>query len=118
MSAVECAPRATPVSGPAAAHAEHPIGQSVVVHPFSQPADPRLVAKPETHRRIMLLSTSPRENQQIALALISRLEALHQAVVHDLHGNPEVSHQLITRWSVDADRLMHARNMLGNVDLG
>jgi len=57
-------------------------------------------------------------NQQIALALISRLEALHQAVVHDLHGNPEASHQLITRWSVDADRLMHGRNMLGNVDLG
>jgi hypothetical protein len=72
----------------------------------------------ELLEHIMLLSTSPWEDQQIALALISRLEALHQAVVHDLHGNPEASHQLITRWSVDADRLMHARNMLGNVDLG
>jgi hypothetical protein len=68
--------------------------------------------------QVMALSTSPWEDQEIAIALICRLEALHQGVVNDLHCDFNASHQLISRWSVDTDRLMHARNMLSNVDLG
>jgi hypothetical protein len=64
------------------------------------------------------LSTSPLEDQQIALALIGRLEGLHQAVVHQFQQDPEANHRSITLWSIDADRLLHARNMLSNVDLG
>jgi hypothetical protein len=72
----------------------------------------------EALRRIMDLSTSPLEDQQIALALIGRLESLHQAVVQQLQQDPEASHSQITHWSIDSDRLLHARNMLANVDLG
>ena len=72
----------------------------------------------EALRRIMELSTSPLEDQQIALALIGRLESLHQAVVQQLQQDPEASHSQITHWSIDSDRLLHARNMLANVDLG
>ena len=64
------------------------------------------------------LSTSPLEDQQIALALIGRLEGLHQAVVQQFQQDPEANHRSITLWSIDADRLLHARNMLSNVDLG
>jgi hypothetical protein len=64
------------------------------------------------------LSTSPLEDQQIALALIGRLEGLHQAAVQQLQQDPEASHRSITLWSIDADRLLHSRNMLTNVDLG
>ncbi len=66
----------------------------------------------------LALSSSPREDQQIALALIGRLEALHQAVVRELQADHGASRPLISLWSVDADRLLHARNMLSNVDLG
>jgi hypothetical protein len=72
----------------------------------------------EALRRIMDLSTTPLEDQQIALALIGRLERLHQAVVQQLQQDPEASHSQITHWSIDSDRLLHARNMLANVDLG
>jgi hypothetical protein len=72
----------------------------------------------EALRRIMELSTSPLEDQQIALALIGRLESLHQAVVQQLQQDPDASHSQITHWSIDSDRLLHARNMLTNVDLG
>jgi hypothetical protein len=72
----------------------------------------------EALRRIMDLSTSPLEDQQIALALIGRLESLHQAVVQQLQQDPDASHGQITHWSIDSDRLLHARNMLANVDLG
>ena len=68
--------------------------------------------------QVMALSTSPCDDQQIALALIGRLEALHQAVVRELQADHGASRPLISRWSVDADRLLHARNMLSNVDLG
>ena len=68
--------------------------------------------------RIMELSTSPLEDQQIALALIGRLESLHQAVVQQLQQDQDASHSQITHWSIDSDRLLHARNMLANVDLG
>ena len=64
------------------------------------------------------LSTSPLEDQQIALALIGRLEGLHQAVVQQYQQDPEANHRSITLWSIDSDRLLHARNMLSNVDLG
>jgi hypothetical protein len=72
----------------------------------------------EALRRIMDLSTSPLGDQQIALALIGRLERLHQAVVQQLQQDPDASHSQITPWSIDSDRLLHARNMLANVDLG
>lgn len=72
----------------------------------------------EALRRIMELSTSPLDDQQIALALIGRLESLHQAVVQQLQQDPDASHSQITHWSIDSDRLLHARNMLTNVDLG
>jgi hypothetical protein len=72
----------------------------------------------EALSRILELSTSPLEDQQIALALIGRLEGLHQAVVQQLQQDPEASHSQITHWSIDSDRLLHARNMLANVDLG
>ncbi len=72
----------------------------------------------EALSRILELSTSPLEDQQIALALIGRLESLHQAVVQQLQQDPEASHSQITHWSIDSDRLLHARNMLANVDLG
>ncbi|QVV67994.1 hypothetical protein [Synechococcus sp. LA31] len=64
------------------------------------------------------LSTSPLEDQQIALALIGRLEGLHQAVVQQFQQDPEANHRSISLWSIDSDRLLHARNMLANVDLG
>ena len=63
-------------------------------------------------------AASPLEDQQIALALIGRLKSLHQAVVQQLQQDPEASHSQITHWSIDSDRLLHARNMLANVDLG
>jgi hypothetical protein len=72
----------------------------------------------EALRRIMELRISPLEDQQIALALIGRLEELHQAVVQQLQHDPDASHRQITHWSIDSDRLLHARNVLANVDLG
>ena len=66
----------------------------------------------------MELRTSPSEDQQIALALIGRLEELHQAVVQQLQQDPDASHRQIIHWSIDSDRLLHARNLLANVDLG
>jgi len=100
--------------------------QALVVLQEIQPNNYGPVAKSESGsgkvhealRRIMELSTSPLEDQQIALALIGRLESLHQAVVQQLQQDPDASHSQITHWSIDSDRLLHVRNMLANVDLG
>lgn len=57
------------------------------------------------------------EDQQIALALVRRLESLHDGVVEEMKDDSDAKHSQIIRWSVDADRLYRARMLLESVDL-
>ena len=63
------------------------------------------------------LDTSPLDDQQIAIALISSLEQYHDDVVERMRDDSDAKHSQIASWAVDADRLMHCRYMLSSVDL-
>ena len=66
---------------------------------------------------IKTLATSAAEDQEIALTLVRRLESFHDEVVAEMKDDAEAKHSLIAAWAIDADRLMHCRIFLENVDL-
>ncbi len=66
---------------------------------------------------IKMLATSAAEDQEIALALVRRLESFHDDVVAEMKDDAEAKHSQIVSCAVDADRLMHCRIFLENVDL-
>lgn len=63
------------------------------------------------------LDTRAAEDLEIAFRLVRRLERFHDDVVDEMRNNPEASHNQLICWAIDADRLMQARTLLGNVDL-
>lgn len=63
------------------------------------------------------LDTKAAEDLEIAYRLVRRLESFHDEVVDDMRDDPEASHNQLISWAIDADRLMQARILLGNVDL-
>jgi hypothetical protein len=63
------------------------------------------------------LDTVPAEDQQIALALVRKLENFHDEVVDEMKGDADAKHSQIVSWAVDADRLYRCRMLLENVDL-
>ena len=64
------------------------------------------------------LDTKAAEDLEIAFRLVRRLESFHDEVVDELRGDADASHNQLISWAIDADRLMQARILLGNVDLG
>ena len=66
---------------------------------------------------IKTLATSAAEDQEIALTLVRRLESFHDEVVAEMKDDAEAKHSLVAAWAIDADRLMHCRIFLENVDL-
>lgn len=63
------------------------------------------------------LDTDPGEDLDIAFRLVRRLETFHDGVVEELRDDADASHNQLISWAIDADRLMQARILLGNVDL-
>lgn len=63
------------------------------------------------------LDTSAAEDQQVALALVRKLENVHDEVVDEMRGDADAKHTQIISWAVDADRLYRARMLLDSVDL-
>lgn len=63
------------------------------------------------------LDTKAAEDLEIAFRLERRLESFHDEVVNEMRDDEEASHNQLICWAVDADRLMQARILLGNVDL-
>ncbi|MEB3349381.1 MAG: hypothetical protein VKO00_05110 [Cyanobacteriota bacterium] len=63
------------------------------------------------------LDTKAAEDLEIAFRLVRRLEGFHDEVVNDMRDDEEASHNQLICWAIDADRLMQARILLGNVDL-
>ncbi|MCP9911196.1 hypothetical protein KBZ15_14985 [Cyanobium sp. BA20m-p-22] len=66
---------------------------------------------------IKTLATTAAEDQEIALTLVRRLESFHDDVVAEMKDDAEAKHSLVAAWAFDADRLMHCRIFLENVDL-
>ena len=71
----------------------------------------------EVLERINALETTSAEDKQIALALLRKLEDLHDEIVEELRDDPEAPPSQIIAWSIDADRLTRARILLESVDL-
>ena len=63
------------------------------------------------------LDTKASEDLEIAFRLVRRLESFHDEVVDEMRGDTDASQNQLISWAVDADRLMQARILLGNVDL-
>jgi len=63
------------------------------------------------------LDTKAAEDLEIAFRLVRRLESFHDEVVGEMRDDEEASHNQLICWAIDADRLMQARILLGNVDL-
>ena len=63
------------------------------------------------------LDTKAAEDLEIAFRLVRRLESFHDEVVDDMRNDADASHNQLISWAIDADRLMQARILLGNVDL-
>ena len=63
------------------------------------------------------LDTKAAEDLEIAFRLVRRLESFHDEVVDEMRGDADASHNQLISWAIDADRLMQARILLGNVDL-
>ena len=63
------------------------------------------------------LDTKAAEDLEIASRLVRRLESFHDDVVNEMRDDEEASHNQLICWAIDADRLMQARILLGNVDL-
>jgi hypothetical protein len=63
------------------------------------------------------LDTKAAEDLEIAFRLVRRLEGFHDDVVNEMRDDEEASHNQLVCWAIDADRLMQARILLGNVDL-
>lgn len=91
------------------------------------PPRPNRPEKPERKRSekvtqvldlIKSLSTSPADDQAIALSLLNKLEDFHDQVVSELAEDEDAKHTQIVSWAVDADRLYQARLLLQNVEMG
>jgi hypothetical protein len=82
--------------------------------PAPPTSSPRVL---EVLERINALETTSAEDKQIALALLRKLEDLHDEIVEELRDDPEAPHSQIIAWSIDADRLTRARILLESVDL-
>jgi hypothetical protein len=67
---------------------------------------------------IKTLSTSPADDQAIALSLLNKLEDVHDQVVSEMADDNAAKHTQIISWAVDADRLYQARLLLQNVEMG
>lgn len=67
---------------------------------------------------IKTLSTSPADDQAIALSLLNKLEGFHDQVVSEMADDNAAKHTQIISWAVDADRLYQARLLLQNVEMG
>ena len=67
---------------------------------------------------IKTLSTSPADDQAIALSLLNKLEDFHDQVVSEMADDNAAKHTQIISWAVDADRLYQARLLLQNVEIG
>lgn len=63
------------------------------------------------------LDTKAAEQLEIAYRLVRRLESFHDEVVDEMRNDADASHNQLISWAIDADRLMQARILLGNVDL-
>lgn len=63
------------------------------------------------------LDTKAAEDLEIAFRLVRRLESFHDEVVDEMRKDDDASHNQLICWAIDADRLMQARILLGNVDL-
>jgi len=63
------------------------------------------------------LDTRAADDLAIAFRLVRRLESFHDEVVDEMRNDAEASHNQLISWAIDADRLMQARILLGNVDL-
>lgn len=63
------------------------------------------------------LDTKAAEDLEIAFRLVRRLENFHDEVVDEMRQDDEASHNQLISWTIDADRLMQARILLGTVDL-
>lgn len=63
------------------------------------------------------LDTGAAEDQQIALALVRRLESFHDNVVEEMQEDESAKHSQLVSWAIDADRLMRCRMLLDSVDL-
>lgn len=63
------------------------------------------------------LDTKAAEDLEIAFRLVRRLESFHDEVVDEMRKDDDASHNQLISWAIDADRLMQARILLGNVDL-
>jgi hypothetical protein len=63
------------------------------------------------------LDTKAAEDLEIAFRLVRRLESFHDEVVDEMRKDDDASHNQLISWAFDADRLMQARILLGNVDL-
>lgn len=112
-----------------------PSGEPGADHPLAIPDSPQqLLAMQKGHgsdpapptssprvlevlERINALETTSAEDKQIALALLRKLEDLHDEIVEELRDDPEAPHSQIIAWSIDADRLTRARILLESVDL-
>lgn len=63
------------------------------------------------------LDTKAAEDLEIAFRLVRRLESFHDEVVDEMRQDDDASHNQLIQWTIDADRLMQARILLGTVDL-
>lgn len=63
------------------------------------------------------LDTKAAEDLEIAFRLVRHLESFHDEVVAEMRDDADASHNQLVRWAIDADRLMQAQILLGNVDL-
>ena len=63
------------------------------------------------------LETKAAEDLEIAFRLVRRLESFHDEVVDEMCHDAAASRNQLISWAIDADRLMQARILLGNVDL-
>lgn len=63
------------------------------------------------------LNTEPVDDQEIALAMVRKLEGFHDSVVEEMRDDPDAKHSQLVCWAIDADRLMRCRVLLESVDL-
>lgn len=63
------------------------------------------------------IDTKASDDLEIAFRLVRRLESFHDEVVDEMRNDADASHNQLISWAIDADRLMQARILLGNVDL-
>ena len=66
---------------------------------------------------ISRLNMEPREDIQVALWLIRKLEEFHRYVLAELKNDQGANQDLIATWAMDAERLLQSGILLESVDL-